>query len=182
MACEGCDQEMGPPLNNAGTVGMNTAVVEVPANEAAPAPPPPASGYASAIEAALREDRGAASHGASRERVDAMGAIDLSHAPADFKDAYREHIYAWRRHVRAHQAWDALNAEETNKAVPVGGIVCAVVGCEDNPIDSNTEARERVGHEIDASNGSLRSTFQDVQRVAARHGADHLTHGRASGM
>ena len=146
-----------------------------------PPPPPPPPNYAPAIEAALLVDDGTVSHGVTQARVDAMRAIDVSRTPTDFREAYLEHIFAWERRVRAERAWRELTSDENTGPVVIGGIVCAAIGCERNPIDTRVEAEERLKAEIRAAQDQVSSTFQDVQRIAVRYGASATPAAQGTG-
>jgi hypothetical protein len=151
-------------------------------NVVPPAPPPPAPNYAPALEAALQADQQTSGYGMSSGRVTAMRAIDLSQTPADFREAYLEHIFAWERRVRADQAWKSLNTEQNNRDTLAGGVVCALLDCNTNPIDSRLEAEERLKQEIQAASQEISATFQEVQRVAVRYGANPTPSSSTPGM
>ena len=74
--------------------------------------------------------------------------------------------------IRARSAWAELTDDDNMGPIVVGGLICAAIGCEENPIDSQAEAERRLSEEIRLANEAVNSTFRDVQRVAVRYGAN----------
>jgi hypothetical protein len=101
-----------------------------------------------------------------------MRAIDLSQTPTDFRQAYLEHIFAWERGLRARRTFDELATGDNRGQAVAAGLACALLDCRTNPIDSQIEAEERLREEIRLAQGQITSTFQEVQRIAVRYGAN----------
>ncbi|WOE75656.1 hypothetical protein [Alterisphingorhabdus coralli] len=164
------NQGYGParvgPQNNQ---GQRYAVV--PRQPYAPVEPPPPN-YGPAIEDVLMQDDRIGQTGAiDRNRVNRMRAISLNNTPSDFRVAFLDHIFAWERRVKAEEALKALDNKDPSSVI-IGGIICEALDCSKNPLDSHSEAYERVDREIAIARDEVSSTWRNVQRVAVSHGAD----------
>ncbi|MEO1046657.1 MAG: hypothetical protein AAFX04_14570 [Pseudomonadota bacterium] len=156
---------VGPQPNQ----GQRLAVV--PRQGYAPVQPPPPN-YGPAIEDVLKQDDRIGQAGrVDRNRVRQMRAISLGNTPSDFRVAFMDHIFAWERRVKAEEAKEALDNKDPGGLI-IGGIICEAVDCRNNPLDSHSEAYDRVDREIRLARDEVSSTWQDVQRVAVSHGAD----------
>ncbi|HYI63259.1 MAG TPA: hypothetical protein VEW71_00085 [Allosphingosinicella sp.] len=163
-----CSQSENPGTNASG----NAVSLFQPGEENVVAVEPLPPNYAPAIEAVLVVDRQTSGHGNQPSRVTAMRAIDLSATPTDFRQAFLEHVFAWERRVRAQQAWTQLTSRGDEGEILVGGILCEVLACPENPIANRLDAEARLQQEMRTADGEIGATYREVQRIAVHHGAN----------
>lgn len=111
-------------------------------------------GERSCIERVLQEDLTAGSHDDPAKVVASMKAISMTSCPADFREVYFDHIRAWQLKRDVTAALDGITPPEGffDGAIKLLGV--AALAAKDQ----------------DASQ-QISSTFRNVERLAARYGA-----------
>lgn len=111
-------------------------------------------GERSCIQRVLQEDQGAGSHDDPAEVVARMKAISMTGCPADFREAYYDHIRAWQMKRDVKAALDGITPAEgfLDGAIKVLGVAALAT------------------RDLDASQ-QISTTFRDVERLAVRYGA-----------
>jgi hypothetical protein len=171
LALAGCDR--GSQQANAGDVG------NIPTT-----PPPPSpediarqqeemarQQRVAAIERILRADQDANRLGDSRRVAPAMRAIDTTGAPDDFRSAYLVHVQAWEDAARVDAVLADLNSEETARNAVGLSILATLLGADATPIGDLTEALATARARRTTAGENIRSTFQEVERIAVAQGA-----------
>jgi hypothetical protein len=126
---------------------------------------------AAAIERVLRADASAAG-GADGpgETAANMRAIGLEGCPDDFQDAYLRHVEAWERSASVYAEAD----DWVEEFAPGRGTAEDALFTTNMPegVSPEGEARRRA-IQLSRANAqdAIESTFEAVQRVAAKHGA-----------
>lgn len=124
--------------------------------------------YKLAIEKALQMDLLTGTH-ATSEHTHGMRSIDLSDCPADFRVAYMAHIHAWDEAAAVMAANDKLNSNEDSDAI-AGGLA-AIFGSDATPWQDHLNAKENIGRLAAQADADIKSTFNQVELLAAAYGA-----------
>jgi hypothetical protein len=124
-----------------------------------------------AVQRVLNQDQVAGRSGNSAQVSIAMQAIDLYGTPSDFSQAFIQHQRAWDDLAALDAEWKRITSEDNINYAIVGGGVCLLLECEQNPFTSQLDAENRVKAARAEASRRVSSTFQVVKRVAARYGA-----------
>jgi hypothetical protein len=124
-----------------------------------------------AIERILRADQEAGRLGDSRRIAPTMRALDTTGAPDDFRSAYLVHVQAWEDAARVDTVLADLNSEETARNTIGLSILATLLDADAHPIRDLTEALAAARARRTTATEAIRSTFQEVERIAVAHGA-----------
>ena len=124
--------------------------------------------YKLAIEKALQMDLLTGTH-ATSEHTQNMRSIDLSDCPSDFRVAYMAHIHAWDEAAAVMAANDKLDSNEDSDAI-AGGLA-TIFGSSATPWQDHLDAKENIRRLAAQADADIKSTFNQVELVAAAYGA-----------
>ncbi len=124
--------------------------------------------YKSAIEKALHEDA-LIGKDPTAGHTAAMRQVDMSDCPQEFRVAYMNHIHAWDEAAAVGQAKTKLDNEEDGAAV--GGILASLFGADATPWSDHVRAQEEVQRLAGVAAGDIKSTWQQIEVLAAKYGA-----------
>ncbi|HEV7280167.1 MAG TPA: hypothetical protein VGN57_08145 [Pirellulaceae bacterium] len=126
---------------------------------------------AAAIERVLEADRSASAEAdGPGETAANMRAIELEGTPADFQNAYRQHIAAWQRSSDVHdEAEDWVERFAPGEATPHDALYTTDLAVE---LSAEAQSRRRT-LQLSRANAqdAIEATFHAVERVAEQHGA-----------
>lgn len=126
------------------------------------------------IERVLRQDNSAAENAENvQEVVGNMRSIRISGCPADFREAYVAHIHAWESLAEVEQQAIAVGEHYSSGEAIAEAFIRGAFGDPLGKAGEAIAADRQVQWNYNYAQEQIRTTYQDVERVAARYGAGH---------
>lgn len=125
------------------------------------------------IETVLQKDAevGKSSGDSYDYQVSGMREINISSCPTDFQVAYVDHIHAWERRAKIHDALVKLNSNEKAGEVFLQELVNGALGGNATPVADAIEAHDELKAQAKTASTAIRETFENVEHIAASYGA-----------
>lgn len=106
-----------------------------------------------------------------KKQAEAMRNIDISKCPSDFSVAYLDHIHAWENAARVDKVWKEWNSDENVNNIIVEAFLNELLNTNTNTYENVVEIENELKKQRVEATNKIRTTWEDVERIAVRYGA-----------
>lgn len=123
------------------------------------------------IETVLQQDASIPQGSSASVVASRMQTFDTMNCPSEFREAFLVHTQAWSNAARIDRSLAVLNSDENIGNTLGQQLVDSLFKTGNTPYRDHADADRRLRAARSAAFDDIRTTYQDVQRVAVRYGA-----------